>query len=273
MTRGVGRVTEADYLAEQYGDAERLRIRREAHERYSERPAGDFFTWVLSHLALAAGARVLDVGCGDGAYHPALLAADARVVGLDASGGMLREARERTAGRGGLVRAEAERLPFDDDSCDAGMANHVLYHVVDRVGALRELRRVVRPGGRLVLVTNARDFARELYVVHGEVARERGLSAAPGPFERFHLDHLRLVRSVLAGARVVRRENAFRFPSAEAAARYYATGPVDALMDPPADGSHRGPLVRAFAERVRDIVAREGCFRVGKTVGCFVASV
>jgi hypothetical protein len=67
-------------------------------------------------------------------------------------------------------------------------------------------------------------------------------------------------------------ENAFVFPTAEAALAYYATGGVDLIEDPPADASHRGRLLHEAHERIQTVIDREGVFRVSKTAGCFVAS-
>jgi ubiquinone/menaquinone biosynthesis C-methylase UbiE len=112
----------------------------------------------MEALDLRAGERVLDVGCGTGVFLPAVAAvvgSGGRVVGLDHSEAFLREARARVADQGleavvSLVSADAQRLPFDDDSFDAAHTERVLMHLEDPDGAIRELRRVVRPGGRVV---------------------------------------------------------------------------------------------------------------------------
>ena len=73
---------DAAYLAYQYADSEKLRVRAETHRRYSERP-DDLVGFVLGHLAPAPGHLVADLGCGPGQYHDRLAAAGARVVALD----------------------------------------------------------------------------------------------------------------------------------------------------------------------------------------------
>lgn len=112
----------------------------------------------MEALDLRAGQHVLDVGCGTGVFLPAVAAkvgSGGRVVGLDHSGAFLREARTRIADEGleavvSLVSGDAHRLPFDDDAFDAAHTERVLMHLEDPDAAIRELRRVVRPGGRLV---------------------------------------------------------------------------------------------------------------------------
>lgn len=107
---------------------------------------------VFALLGPVAGLRVLDVGTGDGTYALEAAARGARVTALDASADMLAEARER-AGSTAVVFVEgrAEALPFADGSFDVVVAVTVLCLVPDRETALREMARVLAPGGRLVL--------------------------------------------------------------------------------------------------------------------------
>ena len=102
---------------------------------------------------LRAGERVLDAGCGTGYLAAGLRRArpDAYVVGSDLSAGMLGNARE--AGAWPLVQGDAERLPFRDGSFDLVVARGVLHHLPDVPAALREWRRVLAPGGAVVLVS------------------------------------------------------------------------------------------------------------------------
>lgn len=263
------------YLRYQYGDAEKLRVRIESHARYSER-RDSFVDWLLERVAPAPGV-LLDVGCGSGVYHRAVAARGMRIVALDLSPGMLRAVRDQAREHRLPVlaaRGDAQRLPVRDASCDRIMANNMLYHVPDRLAALREFRRALNPGGRVVLATNARDTMARLWEVHRAAAERLGYAAAPlGVGDRFSLDDLPLIRAVFLDAERHVREDAFVFPDAEAALRYYATGPIDAIADPPADGGHRARLLPVVAEQIREIIAREGAFRVPKTSGCFVAVV
>ncbi|MEU8521803.1 methyltransferase domain-containing protein [Streptomyces sp. NPDC048577] len=108
---------------------------------------------------LRPGLDVLDVGCGPGTITAdlAALVAPGRVTGVDAAEGILRQARAAAAERGlGNVEftvADVHALDFPDDSFDVVHAHQVLQHVGDPVRALREMRRVCRPGG----VVAARD--------------------------------------------------------------------------------------------------------------------
>ena len=95
------------------------------------------------------GARVLDVATGTGAVARELLARGCTVTGLDQSAEMLAEARRTLPPHVKLVEASAESLPFEDASFDALTFTYLLRYVDDPPAVLRELARVVRPGGTL----------------------------------------------------------------------------------------------------------------------------
>jgi demethylmenaquinone methyltransferase/2-methoxy-6-polyprenyl-1,4-benzoquinol methylase len=112
----------------------------------------------LAHLD--EGGRALDVGTGTGDFALALLARSPRsatVTGVDISAGMLTVAEERAvrAGLGGRyerIIASVESLPFADGVFDVVMAGFVIRNVGDIPRGLREMRRVLRPGGRAVIL-------------------------------------------------------------------------------------------------------------------------
>jgi demethylmenaquinone methyltransferase/2-methoxy-6-polyprenyl-1,4-benzoquinol methylase len=98
------------------------------------------------------GQRVLDVATGTGLVASELAERGASVVGLDQSEEMLAVARERLGDRVTFVRGEAERLPFADEEFDALTFTYLLRYVDDRAATMRELARVVEPGGRIGMV-------------------------------------------------------------------------------------------------------------------------
>lgn len=146
----------------QYADDANLRARQRLWE--SQQPAFDIVGWVLGLAGLdppgprGFGGRVLDVGCGNGMYLRELRRRGIETAGCDLSIGMLSAAADHTM----LVNADAIRLPFGDGTFDVVLAPHMLYHIEDRAAAVRELRRVLAPGGVCVTVTNGADHMRAL---------------------------------------------------------------------------------------------------------------
>jgi SAM-dependent methyltransferase len=132
---------------------------------------------------------VADVGCGNGVYLAELARRGqaGNLIGVDMSAGMLRAARQR-AHDAALIAADATALPFRDSSIDLTLAMHMLYHVREPGLAARELRRVTRPGGRLVVGLNAGDHHRELRALITAGLADLGHHAVPMVSERVGLD-------------------------------------------------------------------------------------
>ena len=116
------------------------------HNHYYERPA------MVRLAGDVDGHRVLDAGCGSGPLTALLQAKGAVVTAFDASRGMVELARQRLGADADVHVADlGAPLPFDDDAFDDVVASLVLHYLQDWVPPLRELRRVLRPGGRVVL--------------------------------------------------------------------------------------------------------------------------
>ena len=142
----------------------------------------------LALSLLPPSARVLDLGCGTGRLTRAL-ATRSRAVGMDAAGAMLARAREQNSSE--FIQGDAFALPFADASFNAVVALRLVFHFARLDALLREMRRVVTPGGVLVFDTylwsprawlplDQRRWGTQIYVhsprVVEECARALGLS-------------------------------------------------------------------------------------------------
>ena len=107
---------------------------------------------VIASLALPAGARLLDAGCGSG-RNMVELARRGAVTGIEVSDTSVGVARERSAGE--VVAGSVLDMPFASESFDLAVCLDVIEHLEDDLGALRELRRVVAPGGALLVTVPA----------------------------------------------------------------------------------------------------------------------
>jgi ubiquinone/menaquinone biosynthesis C-methylase UbiE len=156
------------YLAtHQYQNRANLDARIQLHARFSlnRRP---WMLWVFDQLALPEKAEILEVGCGTGLLwkENASRVPDNWSISLsDFSAGMVADARLAFAHvhlRPHLLTADVQSLPFESERFDAVIANHMLYHVPDRRQALAELKRVLKPRGKLFATTNGLNHMREL---------------------------------------------------------------------------------------------------------------
>jgi SAM-dependent methyltransferase len=179
-----------------------------AHAERFDRSAIPYHQRLLAAAAIGESERVLDVGCGSG--QTTLLAAraatDGSALGVDLSSRMLAQARRRAAGEGidnaSFEHADAQIHPFEAGAFDVAISNTGATFFGDLVAGLTNIRRALRPGGRLVLLTwqalENNEWVREFT---GALAAGRDL---PGPppdaASPFALSDPERIHSVLTSA-------------------------------------------------------------------------
>jgi SAM-dependent methyltransferase len=228
--------------------------------------------WVLSHVSLPAEGSVLDVGCGPGRYLATVRRWRPRVktVGLDLSLGMVQEAS--TIAGVQAVRADAAALPFAPRQFDVVLAPHMLYHLADIAGAARELARVTRRDGNVVIVTNGHDHLRELGLLvaaaFGDVTGHN-FDAMPRSSHRFTFeDAPELLGDALDITEDERIDGAIVVDSSDPIVAY-----VDSMRSlygrDMSDDLWAGILTSA-RNRVEHAIAVDGAWRTEKSVGVLV---
>ena len=154
-------------VTEQYKTADNLRARIALHERFSTFKQ-DFSRWVFDHISAPEGARVLELGTGPANFwdkNRDRIPSSWHITLTDLSPGMIEEAKATTQDIDASFHyrvADAQAIPFADNSFDLVIANHMLYHVLDLDKGVTEIRRVLRPGGKLYAATNGPEHMREL---------------------------------------------------------------------------------------------------------------
>lgn len=141
-----------DLIASQYAS----RVDSAPYNALYERPA------MLALLPSLEGLRILDAGCGSGWYAEQLIERGARLDAIDASAAMVDYARQRLEKKGLIAQAHAalqvadlaDPLPFEDGVFDGIVSPLVLHYMRDWRPALREMKRVLKPGGWLQLSTH-----------------------------------------------------------------------------------------------------------------------
>jgi len=227
-----------------------------------QQPPRDLPREILGLAELSGHEIVADIGCGNGRYLAELARRGhaGRVAGADLSPGMLHAAR-RGAPDSGLVVADATALPFRDAAIDLTLAMHMLYHVPEPERAVREVRRITRPGGRLIVALNGEDHLREMRDVIAAALVSLGREPSPLPGERITLDQGEtLLRSMFTS--VTRHDFASQLlvPDPEPVAAYMGSmRETVRLPDPESLVAAVRSMVRATPGAVFQITTHSGC--------------
>ena len=180
----MSQLNDPDYVREQYSTEDNLETRRAVWQPTAD--GLDPLNEALNAIdrALVGDAHVLEVGCGTGVMAERINALPGvTLVATDFSPRFV----ELTAARGVDARqADICYLPFDDASFDVVYAGWMLYHVRDLEHALNEVRRVLRPGGTFVAVTNGNDHLADLRIAAGGKPETTQFSSETGEYVLGH---------------------------------------------------------------------------------------
>jgi ubiquinone/menaquinone biosynthesis C-methylase UbiE len=262
-----GLVDRAYLTGVQYASAANLSA-RQAIYRFQQ-PRVRTASWALDLAELDGCERVLDVGCGNGLHLDELSRREHRglVCGMDLSPGMLTGARARSPAP--LLVGDAQLVPFGDAAFDCVLAMHMLYHVPDRDVALAEMRRVLRPDGVVLALTNSYRHLEELNQLLASVLRDV-VGEAPTSLRAY------LTFSSESGAPELRRHFAsverhdirseLVVTEVEPIVAYVAS--MGAAAGPASDTAQA--ILREVELRARAMIEADGAFRIRTDVGCFV---
>ena len=185
----MSKFTDQQYLkSDQYRDPSNLDARVVIHQRFSTNPYG-WFKWVFDTLLkLPVNARILELGCG----HGLLWKENASRIPIgwdltlsDLSSGMLDAAWRNLVVTGRAFQfkeIDAQAIPFEDETFDAVIANHMLYHVPDRTKAIAEIKRVLKPGGHLIATTVGENHMKEMLGWYARVHVSKIWESFANPF-------------------------------------------------------------------------------------------
>jgi ubiquinone/menaquinone biosynthesis C-methylase UbiE len=201
---------------------------------------GQWAPQLVDTARVSSGDRVLDVGCGTGVLARAAadrVAAEGQVTGLDINEGMQAVAR-RIRPQIDWRQGDATKLPLPDESYDVVMSQFSLMYFPDRIAALKEMMRVLKPGGRLVIAVWGPYERATGYVILTEIAQRRcGQAAADVLTAPFVLGDQDTVRDLFKAAginevSVELREGTMTYPTIEAFVETEVKGsPLEALLD------------------------------------------
>lgn len=180
-------------LAEQYKNSINVDARINLHMKCSLNPQG-WFRWVYEQLPIRENIQILEIGCGNGQLwrdNSDRLPLKANITLSDISSGMLRNAQEKLASHKERFRFECfdlQEIPYENQSFDLVIANHVLFYAKDRDKALSELTRILRSGGTLCCSTYGMQHMKEIELLAKEYDERIALSEVK-LFDIFGLDN------------------------------------------------------------------------------------
>lgn len=269
-------INDRKWVTQQYKSDRNLNVRMALHQRFSTSKT-PWHRWVFDQLLAALGERasdslrILELGAGPGTLwteNQARIPEGWSITLSDLSPGMAVTARRNLEAAGctaSYVVANAERLPVATGSCDAVVANHMLYHVPDRSRALDEIRRVLRAEGVLAAATNGVGHMAELHeLAHRFNPLLPGTDPSPSRFS--FEDGLAELGTRFEDVDLVRSENRLIVTEAEPLAAYMLSGMPEAAR----------PFVQvAVRRRLRRFIAAEmaktGVIHITPVTGILVA--
>jgi ubiquinone/menaquinone biosynthesis C-methylase UbiE len=221
---------------------------------------------LLETAALRPGERVLDVACGTGIVArlaTSQVGAAGRVTGLDFNDGMLAVARAQPVPTGASIewrQGDATDLPFPDAAFDAVLCQQGLQFIPDRVAALRAMRRVLAPAGRLVTSLYCRTEPLETLVRH--VSKHVGSEATATARTILALADRKELAELVATAefqevKIETRPMAAHFASVETALDYYLGGILSNAISGLSEAS-RAALVADLSAALQPYIGGDG---------------
>lgn len=185
----MSKFTDQQFLkTDQYKDSSNLDARVVIHQRFSTNPYG-WFKWVFDTLLkLPVNAKILELGCGHGLLwkeNTSRIPTGWNLTLSDLSSGMLDAAWRNLVVTGRAFQfkeIDAQSIPFEDETFDAVIANHMLYHVPDRPKAIAEIKRVLKHGGHLIATTVGENHMQEMLGWYARVHVSKIWESFANPF-------------------------------------------------------------------------------------------
>jgi ubiquinone/menaquinone biosynthesis C-methylase UbiE len=257
------------FVAQQYQTDQHLQTRIRTHQLYSK--GANLEDGIDAVLKLEPQESLLDIGTGPGSFPTRLRSSGhlGRLVGLDFSSGMLEVAKAKTNAVEWL-QGNAMELPFADSSFDVVTARHMLYHVPDMNKAILEAKRVLKPGGRFMAVTNDDGYMLEYWEAVFEALKDDAdfsvitNSVLKRQFFSAHLEEQ--IQEVFENTTLTKLEGSLEFPGARPVLEYWDS--IQPSYDISEIAWTRG---REALAKVLETRFEQGVWRVTKNVAIITA--
>ena len=261
--------TDSKYLRkQQYKTPENLNKRASLHVRFGTNPI-PWHRWVCDQFGDLDGARILDAGCG-----PAYLWAEntnwipgtCSINLMDLSAGMLSAAKQSLVGTQlSFVQGNVEQIPLESNQFDLALANHMLYHVPDIGLALKQIRRVLKPGGRFYAATNGFRNLIEVWEWVAQALPSRAdILASRDVILRFSLENgEQLLSPYFSSVKLLRYPDSLEVNEAQPIVDFVESSKVQAHLSE--------DELSAYKEFLEQKLIAQKILKVSKDMGIFVA--
>ncbi len=261
-------ITGADQsLKTQYLNSTNVAARIRLHSEYSVNQEG-WFPWVYRMSEIQDGMNILEIGCGNGALwleNMNHIPPDVHITLSDISDGMLRDARNSINDeRFSFSCFNAEKIPFEDESFDVVYANHMLFYCENIDLVVKECRRVLKKGGKLICSTYSKRHMKEITELVQEFDKDIVLSSDV-LYERFGLDNgNNILNRYFDSVECIRYEDSIEISDSEPLINYIVS----------CHGNQNRILIDHYRE-FRDFVADKvkNGFHITKDAGIFIGIV
>jgi ubiquinone/menaquinone biosynthesis C-methylase UbiE len=256
-------------LAVQYADDHDLQVRIATHTKYTV--GANLEALVDRALELSGDETLLDVGTGPGDFPARIRASGHRgkIIGLDYSQGMVDKARASHP-TVKYLQGDILALPFEDSGFDVVTARHMLYHVPNLEAALRECRRVLKPGGRFLALTNADGNMQAYWNAVMEGLEGDPAFAGMNDLKTGHAYHheelAQSIRDCFGNAKLALSDGALEFPDATGPLAYF-----DSCRTVYGISESDWARGRIGVRRVFENCCKDGSWRVSKQVAIITA--
>lgn len=261
-------ITGADQsLKTQYLNSTNVAARIRLHSEYSVNQEG-WFPWLYRMSEIQDGMNILEIGCGNGALwleNMNYIPPHVHITLSDISDGMLRDARNSINDeRFSFSCFNAEKIPFEDESFDVVYANHMLFYCENIDLVVKECRRVLKKGGKLICSTYSKRHMKEITELVQEFDKDIVLSSDV-LYERFGLDNgNNILNRYFDSVECIRYEDSIEISDSEPLINYIVS----------CHGNQNRILIDHYRE-FRDFVADKvkNGFHITKDAGIFIGIV
>ena len=258
----MSKFTDQQYLkTDQYRDSTNLDARVVLHQRFSTNPYG-WFRWVFDKLLkLPEDAKILELGSGPGYLwkeNVNRIPAGWNITLSDLSSGMVDAAWRNLVVTGRTFQfkeIDAQSIPFEDETFDAVIANHMLYHVPDRPRAIKEIQRVLKPRGTLIATTVGYGHLKELNEWMRRVSGGKATEPMPISFTLENGDEQ--LQPYFSKVDVQRYQDSLNVTEIEPLIAYFQTSFFSAEISPKALDEIRKELETELQERGKIFIAKD----------------